>query len=255
VPLRPLLGHNARGEWGRQQFSAAEAVVQLGRVLIAKVCGDGLVGQLQQTEHLQLVLQELSPLGNGLRLPQPPEPAPGVHAGVGCGDVAQVFVEPGPLRLGAHALDDAHLIAVLQRPVERVEQVIDVDGVAAVAQFSVNPVGKVDGCAPFGQIERVALGRVDANLVAQHVLQGALHAHRRVVRLHTDAVLHVGEERAQMFGHTVDRQGRTGVVPAGQDANLCSSLHINGAHADLEWLAVVVNHRCMQRLIEVLALD
>ena len=31
--------------------------------------------------------------------------------------------------------------------------------------------------------------------------------------------------------------------------------HINGAHADLEWLAVVVNHRCVQRLIEVLALD
>ena len=99
------------------------------------------------------------------------EPLADFLPGAGRLDIAQVGIEPigvgAAPRFGGHYF---HRVPVLQGGVQADQPAVHLAANAAVAQFGVDFVGKVNGRGAGGQLHNVALGGIDEYLVVEQIL-------------------------------------------------------------------------------------
>ena len=118
------------------------------------------------------MLQELTPPRDVLVPILALEPGPNLGARTGRGDE----IEPVPAgSVGGTRRQDLHAVAVVQRVIERHHHAIDLGADAPIPELGMDAVGEVDGRGFGGQVDDVALGAEDKDLVLEHVDLERIH--------------------------------------------------------------------------------
>ena len=156
-------------------------------------------------------------------------------------------VPAGAVALGGHDLDD---IAVLQLCFQGHQAVVDPGAHAGMAHLGVDAVGEIQRYGAGGQLDDVALGRKDVDVLVEQVLAHGLHELAGIPHLLLP-FQHIAEP-FHLFVEVRVRGTAFFVAPVGGDAVFGDAVHIPGADLHLEGDAVVRDQGGVDGLVHVL---
>ena len=194
---------------------------------------------------VQLLVEQVVPLGHVLLAALALEPLADPFLGGGALDEVQPVAAWSVRALGGQNLDD---LAVLQLVVERDHAAVDLRPDAVVADLGVDAVGEVDRSRVGGQVDHVAAGREDVDLVLEEV-----DLDRVEKRLGIPHLVLPLEQAAQPGQLLVEARVLASflVGPVGGDPELRDAVHLVRPDLDLDRLACVRDDGRVERLVPV----
>ena len=235
----------------RIQIRDVVAVQVLGDALESVVAHEALNGLVLAPDRLgELVLARL----DGLFAPRMLEPRLDLRTGARGGhEVQPPRGRPG---LGILRRDDLDRVTGLQAVVEGDEPVVDAGADGAMPDFGVDGVGEVHGSRSHGQLENLALGCEDVDLVARELVAEGVEELGRVggVPLPVDELakpVELGLLRGGLGDPSLGRPRVLLVPPVGGHPVLRAPVHLVRADLDLQGTPPGADHGGVDRLVEV----
>ena len=144
-------------------------------------------------------------------------------------------------------------VAVLQGGIQRHEPAVDFGAGNPVAQVGMNLVGKVNGRGAGRQLDDVAFGGIDENLVVEQILA---HRFQKLARIRG---FPLPLQQLAQPGHPFLKAtviavgvGAFLIAPVGGHPVLGDAVHLVGFNLHLQRMAAVADHRSMERLVHIL---
>ncbi len=236
---------------GQTQVARAYGDKQVLLALQAKAVNQlGVVGTVERHAGQLALDHQLASLGILLaRLLLEPV----LHLGPGPGrvQVAEVGVEPVAARAALLARNDLDLLTGLQHVVQRHNTPIDLGAPAAVTNFGMHAVGKVQRRSALGHIQNVTVGGKQVDTVGLKVDPQLLGQTADITHFLMPLKYLTQPGNLVFVGIGVAVQVRALVAPVRTDTQFSLFVHALGTDLHLEHLALGADYRGVQRAVAI----